>query len=173
MLNAFRQSFEQEFKPDVDDIQRLGKEVTNEITLAKALADRQDQELQKKERVAASRQRSTLKRFIPKIENELDEIKKLQLLQSIRQSSEYIRSRGTREDAYLHSDEERQRLVGSLSSHDHMAPFKEACKKRQCGTAEWIHTTPEFIRWYDGTGSPLLWCSGKSTFCGAPFVGLC
>jgi len=87
LLNAFWQSFDQEFKPDVEEIQKLGKEVKEEIAFAKTLADRLDHELQEKERAAASRQRSTLKKFMGKTSNELDTIKKLQLQQSKRRSS--------------------------------------------------------------------------------------
>ncbi|KAK4160352.1 NACHT domain protein [Cladorrhinum sp. PSN259] len=144
LLNALYQDFDQEFKPDLDDIQKLGMEVKDEIALAKAHADRQDQELQEKERVAQSRQRSRVKRFIPKVEKELETIKELQLRQSTRQLRE-----------------ERQRLLEFLSPHDHTTPFNLACAKRQNGTAEWIRTAPEFTRWYQGIGSSLLWCSGK------------
>ncbi|RKL08725.1 hypothetical protein BFJ70_g16753 [Fusarium oxysporum] len=123
---AFFKSFEQEFELDVNDIQRLGKEVKDEINLAKAQIDHQEQVLQEQERVAASKQRSRLRKFIPKVEMK-----------------------------------ERQRLLESLSSHDYVTPFQEARKKHKYSTAEWIFTTPEFTRWYDGTGSVLLWCSGK------------
>ncbi|EXA28573.1 hypothetical protein FOVG_19830 [Fusarium oxysporum f. sp. pisi HDV247] len=141
---AFFKSFEQEFEPDVNDIQRLGKEVKDEINLAKAQIDHQEQVLQEKERVAASKQRSRLRKFIPKVESELDTIKELQIQRSTRRSMK-----------------ERQRLLESLSSHDYVTPFQEARKKHKYSTAEWIFTTPEFTRWYDGTGSVLLWCSGK------------
>ncbi|KAH7190109.1 ankyrin repeat protein [Fusarium oxysporum] len=134
----------QEFEPDVNDIQRLGKEVKDEINLAKAQIDHQEQVLQEKERVAASKQRSRLRKFIPKVESELDTIKELQIQRSTRRSMK-----------------ERQRLLESLSSHDYVTPFQEARKKHKYSTAEWIFTTPEFTRWYDGTGSVLLWCSGK------------
>ncbi|RBA12849.1 hypothetical protein FPRO05_14071 [Fusarium proliferatum] len=141
---AFFQSFEQEFEPDASDIRRMGKNVEDEINLAKAQADRQDQMVQKKERVAASKQRSRLGKFIPKVESELDTIKELQMQRSTRRSIK-----------------ERHRLLEFLSSHDYVTPFREARKKHQYSTAEWIITTPEFVRWYEGTGSVLLWCSGK------------
>ncbi|KAJ4266996.1 hypothetical protein NW762_003094 [Fusarium torreyae] len=141
---AFFQSFKQEFEPDANEIQRLGKGVKDEINLAKAQADRQDQVLQDKERVAASKQRSRLRRFIPKVESELNSIKELQVQGSTRR-------------AVL----ERQRLLESLSSHDYVTPFKEARKKHQHGTAEWVFSTPRFIRWCQGTGLGLFWCSGK------------
>ncbi|KAI6747494.1 hypothetical protein HG530_015874 [Fusarium avenaceum] len=141
---AFFQSFEQEFEPDVSDIRRMGKNVKDEINLAKAQTDRQDQMLEEKEREAASKQRSKLRKFIPKVESELDTIKKLQMQRSTRGSIK-----------------ERHRLLDSLSSHKYELPFQEARKKHQHSTAEWIITTQEFIRWYEGTGSALLWCSGK------------
>jgi hypothetical protein len=147
---AFFQSFEQEFEPDASDIRRMGKNVKDEINLAKAQTDRQDQILQEKERVATSKQRSRLRKFIPRVESELDAIKELQVQRSIRLSIK-----------------ETHRLLEFLCSHDHMTPFREARKKHQHSTAEWIITTPEFIRWYEGTGSALLWCSGKSTSCNA------
>jgi hypothetical protein len=90
---AFFHSFEQEFEPDANDIQRLGKEVKDEIKLAKAQTDRQDQVLQEKERVAASKQRSRLRKFIPEVERELDTIKELQIQRSTRRSSQSSPSR--------------------------------------------------------------------------------
>jgi DNA-binding transcriptional regulator GbsR (MarR family) len=142
LMAAFR--FEQEFEPDASDIRRMGKNVKEEINFAKAQADRQDQMLQEKERVAASKQRLRLRKFVPKVERELDTIKELQVQRSTRRSIK-----------------ERHRLLESLSSHDYETPFREARKKHQHSTAEWIITTSEFIRWYEGTGSVLLWCSGK------------
>jgi hypothetical protein len=90
---AFFQSFEQEFEPDANDIQRLGKEVEDEIKLAKAQIDRQDQMLQEKERVDASEQRSWLGKFIPKVERELDTNKELRIQRSTRRSSQSSPSR--------------------------------------------------------------------------------
>jgi hypothetical protein len=46
VLNVFRQSFDQEFEPDKIDMQNCGKDVKDEIVLAKAESDRAHQELQ-------------------------------------------------------------------------------------------------------------------------------
>jgi hypothetical protein len=81
----------------VEAIRKLGKEAKDEIALAKAQADRQDQELQAKEREAASRQRSRLQKFTGETEKELNIIKNLQLLQSKRRSSQYFQSVDSRE----------------------------------------------------------------------------
>ncbi|KAM0368587.1 hypothetical protein ACHAO7_011095 [Fusarium culmorum] len=90
---AFFQSFEQEFAPNASDIRRMGKNVKDEINLAKAQTDRQDQMLEEKEREAASKQRSRLRKFIPKVQSELDTIKKLQMQRSTRGSSQDFLSR--------------------------------------------------------------------------------
>jgi hypothetical protein len=87
-MAAVFQSFEAEFEPDASDIRRMGKNVKDEINLAKAQADFQDQILQEKERAAALKQRSKLGKFIPKVESELDTIKKLQVQRSTRRSSQ-------------------------------------------------------------------------------------
>ena len=74
----------------METIRKRGKEAKDEIALAKAQADRQDQELQAKEREATARQRSRLRKFTGRTEKELDAIKKLQLQQSKRRSSQYF-----------------------------------------------------------------------------------
>lgn len=87
-MNAFRQSFDQEFKPHVSDIQRLGKEVKEAIDFAKTKADLDEHNLQRKERDAASKQRSMIGKLVPQAKRELETIKNLQLQQSERQSSQ-------------------------------------------------------------------------------------
>lgn len=58
-----------------------------ELALAKAQADHQDQELQKKEREAAAGQRRKLSSFMSVTKNDLDAIKELQLQRDLRRSS--------------------------------------------------------------------------------------
>ncbi|KAM0273218.1 hypothetical protein ACHAQH_008386 [Verticillium albo-atrum] len=125
LANAVWRSFKEEFKPYVDDIQGLAKEVQHEIHLAKALVDRQDRELQEKEREIASKERSAFRKFIPVTGKKLETIQKLQVQQATRLSQE-----------------DTQRLLDSLSSHDHIAPYREACKKRQ-----WIRTILTLVFW--------------------------
>ncbi|KAF4332948.1 ankyrin repeat [Fusarium beomiforme] len=142
LVNALWQSFDQEFKPDVDDIQRCGDEVREEITFAKAQADRQYQELQKKEGETAKQR---LGSFMSLSRNKLDKIKEMQLQRD-----------------QIESRKQRQQLLESLSSYDYFSPFREACKKRHCGTAQWMFSAFEFNRWKNNTNSSLLWCSGKN-----------
>jgi hypothetical protein len=67
-------------------VQRCGDEVREEITLAKARADFQDQELQKKEREAASGYRRKFKEMLSGTGKDLDTIKEWQLQQEKRRS---------------------------------------------------------------------------------------
>ncbi|RDA89289.1 hypothetical protein CP532_0587 [Ophiocordyceps camponoti-leonardi (nom. inval.)] len=150
LVNALWQSFLIEFKPDIDAVQASGKEVKAEVALAKAQADRQDQELQRKEREAASESRSILGRFMLKARDDIDVIRQQQLQRDQRRARK-----------------ERQMHLEKLSSHDYLGPFREARKKRLCNTGEWILSTPQFERWVNTTDSSLLHCSGKSRLASA------
>jgi len=59
------QSFDQEFKPGLDEIAKLAREVKQEVTLAAIKALQQEQCLQAHERKESSRSRSLLRRYIP------------------------------------------------------------------------------------------------------------
>ncbi|KAH6621546.1 hypothetical protein B0J18DRAFT_229761 [Chaetomium sp. MPI-SDFR-AT-0129] len=124
-------------------IRRCGDEVREEIGLAQAQADFQDQELQKKEREAASGHRRKLGDLLSRTGHDLETIKGWQLQQEDKRRSE-----------------RRRQLLDFLSSYDHLSPFKRACKERHCGTAQWIFHTTEFSRWQNGP-SRWIWCSGK------------
>lgn len=59
---------------------------------------------------------------------------------------------------------QRQRLLDSLSTYDHLAAYKQAARKRHGNTAQWLSRTLEMDRWLNHTGYPLLWCSGKREY---------
>lgn len=80
-------------KPDMQSIQTSGHQVKEEIRLAVARAQRDDEALQVKERKAASQGRSMLRNFIPKMEREFREIRDMQIQQSNRKTSEYVSCR--------------------------------------------------------------------------------
>ncbi|KAK3393558.1 hypothetical protein B0H63DRAFT_491470 [Podospora didyma] len=120
LLNAVRQSVEQEFKSDISSVQRCGKEVRREIDLAKAQADRQDQELQRKESEAVTSQLRKVRDILSRTQSELDTMKEGQLQQDKRRS-----------------EERKHQLLDSLSSHAYLAPFKRACKARHGNTGDW------------------------------------
>lgn len=71
-------------------IQRCGNEVREEIALAKARVDSQHQELQRKERKAASGHRRKLKDVLSRTGNDLDTVKEWQLQQNKRRSGMFL-----------------------------------------------------------------------------------
>jgi hypothetical protein len=153
-------------------IQRCGDEVREEIGLAKARADFQDQELQKKEREAASGHRRKFRDMLSRTGHDVETIKGWQLQQEDKHRSgmdvpPFLPVRDSSHLTLSHPERRRQ-LLDSLSSYDHLPPFKRACKERHCSTAQWVFHTTEFSRWKDGS-SPWIWCSGKSAFYQTPF----
>ncbi|KAI0538686.1 hypothetical protein GGR58DRAFT_512830 [Xylaria digitata] len=132
VLNAFWNSFEQEFKPDIDDIQRFSNHVKEEIALTQAQADSQEQKLQAMERENASLNRLNARKFFSRTDKS--------------------NTRKTRK--------RRQRLLDALSTYDHLRALKQSRLKRYKNTSDWIFQTPEFNRWVDGE-VPLLCCFGK------------
>lgn len=60
------------------------------------------------------------------------------------------------------TEENRRRLLDSLSTYDYLTPYKKACKMRHPATAEWLLQSTNFTCWEEGTCSPWFWCSGKS-----------
>ncbi|KAH7024882.1 ankyrin repeat-containing domain protein [Microdochium trichocladiopsis] len=136
-------SFDQEFRPDLDDIRSHRKSVTEEVALAKAQVDLHHHQLQATERQKASHSRKVMGRFFSSTENSLHKIGTQQI-----QSSNYESAR------------RRQQLLDSLSSHDFRRPFKQANERRYGNTTRWVFDTPQFQQWLDGE-SPVLWCSGK------------
>ena len=75
---------EQEFEPDINNVQRYGKEVRREIELAKAQADRQDQELRRKESEATTGYWHKVRDKLSLTGSELETIKEWQLQQDKR-----------------------------------------------------------------------------------------
>lgn len=88
LRNAFLQSFQQEFSPDLEKIRRCGLEVKQEIKLAKVKADLQDQKLQQLEREAAAAGRRTLRKVASRLDGSLDTIKNEQIQRDLRRAGE-------------------------------------------------------------------------------------
>jgi hypothetical protein len=88
LLNSLWQSFEQEFRPDMDDIRRCSSNVKEELLLAKAQADYQDQQLQGVERKEASDHRRGLTRFMSRMTSGMDKTESMQVQRDEREASE-------------------------------------------------------------------------------------
>ncbi|KAI1418855.1 hypothetical protein F5Y12DRAFT_390745 [Xylaria sp. FL1777] len=144
VLQSFYRSFDQEFKPDTDDIRRCSDSVKDAINLAKAYVDVQEQRLQCQERTAALESRNLLKAFVSRTGGENDKLHELLLQREEREAQD-----------------RKQRLLEALCAYNPERLLKQNQRKRFHNTASWIHETQEFRTWVEKRGPPLLWCSGK------------
>lgn len=140
---AFLESFDQEFKPDLEHVQNRAGDVDHEIRLAHAQAVRHDQQLQAMERQEAKESRLSLHRFISRIDGATEKTQAMQFQRDERRARE-----------------RRQQLVDSLSSRSSLRLFKQNCRRRHCNTTDWIFQTSEFKRWFH-MDQPVLWLTGK------------
>ncbi|KAI0976277.1 hypothetical protein F4678DRAFT_482490 [Xylaria arbuscula] len=140
LLQAFWNSFEQEFKPDIDSIQKCSKNVKDEIGLAQAQAYSQEQHLQALERENASLNRSTAQKFFSRTDKRLHQIREWEIQRNARKEHQ---------------------ILDELSTYDHLRSLKQSRLKRHKNTSNWIFQMSEFRRWVDGV-VPLLCCFGKS-----------
>lgn len=108
VFRAFWNSFEQEFKPDIDNIQRCSNHVKERIALAQTLVNLQEQQLQALEREKASTSRSAARKFFLRTDNRLDKIQELQVQSNARKTRK-----------------RRQQLLDNLSTYDHLRPLKQ------------------------------------------------
>ncbi|KAH6645914.1 ankyrin repeat-containing domain protein [Truncatella angustata] len=143
LVQAMRTSFEQEFKHDMDNIRTCSERVRDEIHLAKAQADRHDQELQALEREVSSNDRSIIKKALLNSSAKLERIRAMQLIKKGREHRERM-----------------VELVEAVSRYDYVRLLKQSRSKRFQNTTSWIFETSGFHRWIDGNGS-LLWLTGK------------
>ncbi len=90
LSQAFWNSFEQEFKPDIENIQRCSNHVKEEIALAQAQADSQEQQLQALEREKASINRSRARRFYLRTDGSLDQMREWQMQSDARKTRQYV-----------------------------------------------------------------------------------
>jgi hypothetical protein len=79
-------SFNQEFKSDLDDIQRCRNSIKKEVSLAKFQDDKRHQQLQSQERQEASHNRGIMARFISGTERSMHRLGDLQLQSSHQES---------------------------------------------------------------------------------------
>ncbi|KAL6887999.1 hypothetical protein GGI43DRAFT_425900 [Trichoderma evansii] len=137
------ESFEQEFKRDVEDIKRYSTDVNTTLYAGKAQADHRNQRLQSEKREEASKERR-LRNLFSRNQGKFSKVEAWQLQSDERQAKE-----------------RQQQLLDSLSKHDYLTLLKQSRKKRLTGTSEWLFQTREFSQWIRNTESPLLWCYGK------------
>ncbi|KAI2633880.1 ankyrin repeat-containing domain protein [Xylaria nigripes] len=137
VFRAFYSSFEQEFRPDKDDIRRCSDRVREAIEHAKAHTE-------DKERKAASLWRKATEVTLRRAESGNKGIRELQL-----RAEE------------LDAENRKVQLLEALCSHHPERLLKQNHRKRFGTTTSWIFETAEFCNWVDTMGPALLWCSGK------------
>ncbi|RKL49257.1 hypothetical protein BFJ70_g2182 [Fusarium oxysporum] len=130
-----------ELKTYVEDIRSKAEHVQRDIELVKAQYDREEQQLQTRERQVASDHRRNLFAWTSKATAEM---RMLQL-------------RGRKVD----TDQRRYRLLQELSSYNFAAALNIIRTKRHLGTAQWIFETQEFKEWMVLNNSAFLHVTGK------------
>ncbi|KAL9025167.1 MAG: hypothetical protein Q9196_005966 [Gyalolechia fulgens] len=136
-------SFDQEFGPFEREIGQLCQEIKFEAFLASKQAQKQENELQARERARAGISR----RLIAHISDNLN--------------------KSNMEDKMLRLNIDRRNLrkkklqaLDNLSTYDYQKTFKQTRKDCILGTSDWILEESKFKTWKEGN-SRGLWCSGK------------
>ncbi|KAG5661908.1 hypothetical protein KAF25_004147 [Fusarium avenaceum] len=138
---AMTQSFQAELKTYVGDIRSKAEHVQRDFELVKAQYDREEQQLQTRERQAASDHRRNLFAWTSKATAEM----------------RMFQLRGRKVD----TDRRRYRLLQELSSYNFAAALNIVRTKRHLGTAQWIFETQEFKKWTLLNNSAFLHVTGK------------
>ncbi|KAK3374690.1 hypothetical protein B0H63DRAFT_548970 [Podospora didyma] len=144
LAKAMFSSFHTEMKAIVAEMQVNARELKYDIALAKAQADAEEHNLQKKERRAAADQRQALVPFVASASTAIEEAR------TWRKNIDKQRTGQQRRD-----------LLDVLSTFDCMSAFKQARRKRYQGTGSWLAETPAFQSWKESQANSVLWLSGK------------
>jgi len=141
LWHAIAQSFQTELRTYVEDIRAKAENVQRDIELVKAKFDRDEQQLQTKERKEASDYRKHLMAWTSKYTAEIS------LFQARKNKTA--------------TEQQRRRLLQELCSFNFMSNFNNQRNKRHLGTAEWVFQTSEYQQWITGQGTPVLHITGK------------
>ncbi len=143
LLKTLVYPFESEFGPYQRELEQLSKDVQAEISLASAQAQKQESDLQHKERKAARATRKML----------------TNLSRSVQQNDEEAKNWAL--DASRREKEKAQtKALDAFSIYDHQRTYKQLRKECVPGTSSWICETDEFQDWMKGLGRT-FWCTGK------------
>ncbi|KAL9042772.1 MAG: hypothetical protein Q9214_003688 [Letrouitia sp. 1 TL-2023] len=136
-------SFKDEFGPYEKEIARLCQDIRDEVSLASKRAQKQENELQAKERLEASKHRNMILKFNDNV---------LKLTKEDRRVREEVHQRRL--------EKKKQETLGKLSTYDYQKTYKQIRKECIPGTSNWILETTEFKSWMEDD-QRVLWCSGK------------
>ncbi|KAL8911353.1 MAG: hypothetical protein Q9172_007688 [Xanthocarpia lactea] len=139
-------SFDQEFGHFETELGQLCQEIQLEASLASKQAQKQENELQARERSRAGKSRSLIARISDNLDksNMEDEILRLK-----------IDRRNLKK--------KKLQALDSLSTYDYQKTYKQTRKECILGTSDWILEESKFKTWKEGN-SRGLWCSGKCKY---------
>ena len=146
LSKALLVSFKAEFGPYEGEISRLSQEVRDEASIASKQAQKQENELQAKERVDARRYRKIAAIFW----------------------DDYHKSKEEENNRYLEINRrnlEKKRLeaLDALSTYDYQKTFRQIRKECLPDTSIWVCENPEFHAWMSGTAKT-LWFTGRCKY---------
>ena len=143
-------SFETEFGPYEKEIAQLCQEVRDEASLASKQAQKQENELQARERSEAGGHRKIIVKLRDSIYQTNKEEKDLRL------------------EIHRRKLEKRKlEALESLSTYNYQKTYNQIRKECVPGTSNWILEKLEFKTWKEGTPK-VLWCSGKCKYIKVP-----
>lgn len=145
MLKTLVYPFESEFGPYQQELEQLSEDVQAEISLASAQAQKQESDLQQRERKAARASRKMLTSLSRSVQQDDEEAKHWALDASRREM-----------------EKARTKVLDAFSVYDHQRTYKQLRKECVPGTSSWICETDEFQDWIwmKGLGRT-FWCTGK------------
>ena len=143
-------SFKTEFGPHEREIAKLCQEVRDEASLASMQAQKQENELQARERLKADRNRKTVAKWMDNFYRDSEKEKNLSLKIHRRKL-----------------EKRKLEALDSLSTYNHQKTYNQIRKECVPGTSNWILENSEFKTWKEGNPK-VLWCSGKCKYVKVP-----
>lgn len=130
LLGAFVKPFEAEFGPFQAELDSLSQNIQGEISLASVKAQKQEQDLQEKERQEARSSRNILGKVDRRLRHADQNMHRLQV-----------------QIGHQKLMKKRKKALDSLSVYEYKKTFRRI--RRECvpGTSSWICETPEFQSW--------------------------
>lgn len=136
-------SFKAEFRPYEEEITLLSQEIRDQASLASKQAQKQENELQARERSDASKYREIVVKFTDSYHKNQEKERKWRLEINRRKL-----------------EKKKMEALNTLSTYDYQKTYRQIRKDCIPGTSTWICKNPEFDAWMSGTLST-LWFTGR------------
>ncbi|KAJ5207765.1 hypothetical protein N7449_002144 [Penicillium cf. viridicatum] len=143
ILSSILNPFEAEFKKFLDQLDQAVEDIRLQLSFASKKANADAQKLLKRE----SRSNSAFRRLTSRFHEE--------------SRSEYTKAQEWRiNNLKRETAELKSKIRDSLSTINHIKPWRQALRQRVPSTAEWLQQESLFLRWKDRWNTEILWCSG-------------